>query len=72
MPLKERDARSLKYFWENKGDIESFIGYESLKGQLKKEYPLLQQALKTIEMGENQVVLALDKILEDSYEEDDI
>ena len=42
--LKEEDINNLQYFWEEKGDLERFTGFEKLTPILEKERPEVLKA----------------------------
>ncbi len=70
MALKDSDARMLKYFYEEKGDMKRYVGFSELESQLNEEYNL-QHYLNQIEEAEASLVRLLDQILyesEDDYE----
>ena len=69
MALKYEDANMLKCFWEDKGDMTRYIGYQRILPKLKEEYPLLFDGLSMIERGEALVAVMLDKIVEESIDE---
>ncbi len=69
MALKYEDANMLKYFWEDKGDLTRYSGYENISTQLKEEYPLLFDGLSMIKRGEDLVAVMLNKIVEESVDE---
>lgn len=69
MALKYEDANMLKYFWNEKEDLTRYSGYEKILPQLKEEYPLLFEGLSMIEKGEDLVSVMLDKIIEESIDE---
>ena len=69
MSLKYEDANMIKYFLEDKGDLTRYLGYERILNQLKEEYPLLFDGLSMIERGEDLVAVMLDKIIEESIDE---
>ncbi len=66
MSISTEDARSLKYFWYEKGDLELMVGYSELKDELYEQYPMLHEGLERIMQGERMVEYTLDKILEES------
>lgn len=70
MALKYDDANMLKFFWNEKGDLTRYAGYEKILPQLEKEYPLLFEGLSMIEKGEDLVAIMLDNIIEESFDED--
>jgi hypothetical protein len=42
--LTEEHKSMLKYFWEEKGDIERYCDFEKLKPIIQEEYPELLKA----------------------------
>lgn len=42
--LTEDDINNLKYFWEEKGDIERYVHFEELKPQIQEQFPELLKA----------------------------
>ncbi len=42
--LTEDEIRRLKYFWEEKQDIERCYDFESLKPKIQQQYPELLKA----------------------------
>lgn len=42
--LTDEQLQSLKYFWEEKQDLERYIDFERLKPQIKKEHPEILKA----------------------------
>jgi hypothetical protein len=42
--LTEAQVDSLKYFWEEKGDLERYARFEALKPQILEQYPELLKA----------------------------
>jgi hypothetical protein len=42
--LTDIQIDDLKYFWEEKGDIERYVYFEELKPQIQEEYPELLKA----------------------------
>ena len=37
--MNNDDLHSLRYFWEEKGDITRWVGWESKKAEIGKEHP---------------------------------
>ncbi len=72
MALKYEDANMIKYFWEGKGDLTRYSGYENIFTQLKEECPLLFDGLSMIKRGEDLVAVMLNKIVEESLLDEDI
>ena len=42
--LTDAQISLLKYFWEDKGDLERFGKFEQLKPQIQEQYPELLKA----------------------------
>ena len=42
--LNEEQKMDLKYFWQEKGDLERLSSFEEMKPQIKKELPSLMRA----------------------------
>jgi len=42
--LTEQQIYDLKYFWEEKGDLERFCDFELLKPQIQEQFPELLKA----------------------------
>lgn len=42
--LTEDQIQDLRYFWQEKGDLERFCDFEELKPQIQNEYPELLKA----------------------------
>lgn len=42
--LTEDQIQDLKYFWQEKGNLERFCDFEELKPQIQNEYPELLKA----------------------------
>lgn len=42
--LTQEDIETLKYFWNEKEDIERYSDFEKIKPQLKKQFPELLKA----------------------------
>ena len=68
MPIKHEDANMLRYFYEEKGDVTRYTGYEKLKDQLDDEYGL-NHYLITIELAKRNLEMILRKIVEESTDD---
>lgn len=42
--LKPHQVTTLKYYWEDRNDLERWAEFEGLKPQIEKEYPQLLKA----------------------------
>lgn len=42
--LSEEEISDLKYFWEEKGDVERYYKFEELKPLIQEQYPELYKA----------------------------
>jgi len=42
--LTQEEREDLKYFWQNRGDLERLSTFESLKPKIQKELPSLLKA----------------------------
>ena len=42
--LTDAQISLLRYFWEDKGDLERYARFEALKPQIQEEYPELLNA----------------------------
>ena len=42
--LTEEEINDLKYFWEDKGDLERYCHFEGLKPKIQQQFPELLKA----------------------------
>lgn len=42
--LTDEQISDLKYFWEEKGDLERYVYFEELKPQIQEQHPELLKA----------------------------
>ncbi len=40
------DLKMIRYFWEEKEDIERYVGYEEILPDLERDYPAIVKAWK--------------------------
>lgn len=71
--MKENVASTLKYFWEDKGDLTKCASWDDpeVQEELDSKYPELKRYLQQISDTEKLINLTLEKILEDSEDEED-
>lgn len=42
--ITDQQLNDIKYFWENKGDLERLSGFEEMMPDLEREYPEIIKA----------------------------
>lgn len=61
--LTEEQISLLKYFWEEKGDIEKYHGFEKLKPQIQEQFPELLKAWQDYKAS----IKIMDAVVESLY-----
>jgi hypothetical protein len=51
--ITEEDKVMLKYFWEEKEDIERYCNFEKIKPELEKKYPEILRAWNDYQVSKN-------------------
>ena len=60
--LTEQDLNMLKYFWQEKEDLERFIDFEKLKPLLEKEKPEVLKAWNNYKSSKKILDIIIDNI----------
>lgn len=60
--LSDQDKAMIVYFWEEKGDLTRWCGWEEKKPLIEAEFPELIKALKDFEVAEKMISLVVRSI----------
>jgi len=60
--LTEQDLNMLRYFWQEKEDLERFIDFEKLKPLLEKEKPEVLKAWNNYKSSKKILDIIIDNI----------
>ena len=63
--LKESDGDTLRYFWQEKGDLKRWCYWDDVQPELNKHFPELNFALYNYEMALAQLERILDGVADD-------
>ena len=64
------EARTCKYFWEQKGDVESYVHWDKIKQELKATRPEVVAAVDALNIAKRTLTAVLNHWEDQAYGED--